>query len=100
MTAPDLPAELTAVLNAKLQGLSRSDGAARAALISRTCRDEGSAAAQKRRQRAVKQNKASFGDVRARYSGNPSFRRLPATRSSVGLEKTIACLNFETVRSG
>jgi ribosomal protein RSM22 (predicted rRNA methylase) len=45
MTAPDLPAELTAALNAKLQGLSRSDAAARAALISRTYRDGGNSRA-------------------------------------------------------
>jgi ribosomal protein RSM22 (predicted rRNA methylase) len=41
MTAPDLPAELKAALDAKLQGLSRSDAAERAALISRTYRDGG-----------------------------------------------------------
>jgi ribosomal protein RSM22 (predicted rRNA methylase) len=45
MTAPDLPAELSAALNAKLQGLSRSDAAARAALISRTYRDGGGSGA-------------------------------------------------------
>ena len=45
MTAPDLPAELNAALNAKLQGLSRSDAAARAALISRTYRDGGNSRA-------------------------------------------------------
>ncbi len=42
MTAPDLPTELKAALDAKLQGLSRSDAAERAALISRTYRDGGS----------------------------------------------------------
>jgi hypothetical protein len=47
MTAPDLPAELTAALNARLQGPSRTDAAARAVTISRTYRDKGSAAAQK-----------------------------------------------------
>lgn len=41
MTAPDLPAELNAALNAGSQGLSRNDAAARAALISRTYRDGG-----------------------------------------------------------
>jgi ribosomal protein RSM22 (predicted rRNA methylase) len=41
MTPPDLPAELRAALEAKLQGLSRIDAAARAALISRTYRDGG-----------------------------------------------------------
>src|SRR6202161_773467 len=45
MTAPDLPAELNAALNAKLQGLSRSDAAARAAAISRTYRDGGGSGA-------------------------------------------------------
>jgi len=45
MTVPDLPAELTAALNAKLQGLSRSDAAARAALISRTYRGGGNSRA-------------------------------------------------------
>jgi ribosomal protein RSM22 (predicted rRNA methylase) len=45
LTAPDLPAELTAALNAKLQGLSRSDAAARAATISRTYRDGGGSGA-------------------------------------------------------
>ena len=45
MTAPDLPAELKAALDAKLQGLSRSDAAERAALISRTYRDGGNSAA-------------------------------------------------------
>jgi ribosomal protein RSM22 (predicted rRNA methylase) len=41
MTAPDLPAELKAALDAKLQGLSRGDTAGRAALISKTYRDGG-----------------------------------------------------------
>jgi hypothetical protein len=39
MTAPDLPAELKAALDAKLQGLSRNDAAERATLISQTYRD-------------------------------------------------------------
>jgi ribosomal protein RSM22 (predicted rRNA methylase) len=45
MTAPDLPAELKAALEARLHGLSRNDAAARAALISRTYRDGGGSAA-------------------------------------------------------
>jgi ribosomal protein RSM22 (predicted rRNA methylase) len=45
MTAPDLPFELKAALDAKLQGLSRSDAATRAALISRTYRDGGGSVA-------------------------------------------------------
>ena len=45
MIPPDLPAELRAALEAKLQGLSRNDAAARAALISRTYRDGGNSGA-------------------------------------------------------
>jgi ribosomal protein RSM22 (predicted rRNA methylase) len=41
MTLPSLPAELKAALDAKLEGLSRSEAAARAALISKTYRDGG-----------------------------------------------------------
>jgi ribosomal protein RSM22 (predicted rRNA methylase) len=45
MIPPDLPAELRAALDAKLEGLSRSDIATRAALISKTYRDGGTSAA-------------------------------------------------------
>src|SRR5258707_3034385 len=45
MTAPDLPAELKAAFEAKLQGLSRSDTADRGFLISQTYRDGGGSAA-------------------------------------------------------
>lgn len=45
MTPTDLPAALRAALDAKLQGLSRTDAAERAALISRTYRDGGNSAA-------------------------------------------------------
>jgi ribosomal protein RSM22 (predicted rRNA methylase) len=45
MTAPDLPAELRAALEAKLQGLSRNEAAIRAALISKTYRDGGGSGA-------------------------------------------------------
>jgi ribosomal protein RSM22 (predicted rRNA methylase) len=45
MIAPDLPAELKAALDAKLQGFSRSDAASRAALISKTYRDGGNSGA-------------------------------------------------------
>src|SRR4051812_19264101 len=45
MTAPDLPAELKAALEAKLQGLSRNDAAERSAAISRTYRDGGGSGA-------------------------------------------------------
>ena len=45
MTAPDLPAELKAALDARLQGLSRNDTAERASLISQTYRDGGGSSA-------------------------------------------------------
>jgi ribosomal protein RSM22 (predicted rRNA methylase) len=45
MTAPDVPAELKAALEAKLQGFSRADAASRAALISKTYRDGGGSTA-------------------------------------------------------
>jgi len=45
MTAPDLPADLKAALDARLQGLSRTDAAGRAALISKTYRDGGGSGA-------------------------------------------------------
>jgi ribosomal protein RSM22 (predicted rRNA methylase) len=45
MTAPDLPAELTAALNARLHGLSRSDAAARSDAISKTYRAGGGSTA-------------------------------------------------------
>ena len=43
--SPDLPAELKAALDAKLQGRSRNDIASRAALISKTYRDGGGSGA-------------------------------------------------------
>jgi len=45
MISPDLPAELKAALDAKLEGRSRTDVAARAAAISKTYRDGGGSAA-------------------------------------------------------
>jgi ribosomal protein RSM22 (predicted rRNA methylase) len=45
MTAPDLPAELKSALDAKLQGLSRTDAAGRAAVISQTYRSGGGSGA-------------------------------------------------------
>jgi ribosomal protein RSM22 (predicted rRNA methylase) len=45
MTAPDLPAELKAAIEEKLQGLSRVDAASRAALISKNFRDGGGSGA-------------------------------------------------------
>src|ERR1041384_2490479 len=41
MISPDLPAELKAALDAKLQGVSRNEAANRAPPISRTYRDGG-----------------------------------------------------------
>jgi ribosomal protein RSM22 (predicted rRNA methylase) len=45
MIPPDLPAELKAALDTRLHGLSRTDAAARAALISKTYRDGGGSGA-------------------------------------------------------
>jgi ribosomal protein RSM22 (predicted rRNA methylase) len=45
MTSPDLPAELKAALDAKLEGLSRNAAAGRAASMSRTYRDGGGSGA-------------------------------------------------------
>src|ERR1700676_301931 len=45
MTAPDLPAELKTALDARLLGLSRTDAAERAAVISKTYRDGGGSGA-------------------------------------------------------
>jgi ribosomal protein RSM22 (predicted rRNA methylase) len=45
MTAPDLPAELKAALDARLQGVSRNEAVGPAASISRTYRDGGGSAA-------------------------------------------------------
>ena len=45
MTPPSLPAALRAALDAKLQGMSRTDAAERAASISRTYRDGGNSGA-------------------------------------------------------
>ena len=45
MTAPDLPAELKAALDTKLDGFSRSEAATRAASISQTYRDGGDSTA-------------------------------------------------------
>jgi ribosomal protein RSM22 (predicted rRNA methylase) len=69
---PDLPAELKAALDARLEGLSRNDVAARAALISKTYRDGGTSSAIK-----------SETDALA-YA----LARMPATYAAVS-----ACLN-------
>jgi ribosomal protein RSM22 (predicted rRNA methylase) len=69
---PDLPAELRAALEAKLEGLSRNDVAARAAVISKTYRDGGTSSAIK-----------SETDALA-YA----LARMPATYAAVS-----ACLN-------
>ena len=45
MTAPDLPADLKAALDARLQGLSRNDAAERASSISQTYREGGGSGA-------------------------------------------------------
>src|SRR6266568_1422729 len=45
MTSPDLPTELKAALDARLEGVSRNDAAGRAAVISQTYRDGGGSGA-------------------------------------------------------
>ena len=72
MIPPDLPAELKAALDARLEGLSRSDVATRAAVISKTYRDGGTSSAIK-----------SETDALA-YA----LARMPATYAAVS-----ACLN-------
>jgi len=69
---PDLPAELRAALEAKLEGLSRNDVAARAASISKTYRDGGGSSAIKSRTDALAY----------------ALARMPATYAAVS-----ACLN-------
>jgi ribosomal protein RSM22 (predicted rRNA methylase) len=72
MIPPDLPAELRAALDARLEGRSRGDVAARAAVISKTYRDGGTSSAIK-----------SEADALA-YA----LARMPATYAAVS-----ACLN-------
>ncbi|HVX74635.1 MAG TPA: small ribosomal subunit Rsm22 family protein [Bradyrhizobium sp.] len=72
MTSPDLPAELKAALDARLQGVSLNEAAGRAALISQTYRSGGSSAAIR-----------SAADALA-YA----LARMPATYAAV-----TACLN-------
>src|ERR1043166_5436107 len=80
MIAPDLPAALKGALDAKLEGLSRSDVAARAAAISKTYREGGGSGAIK-----------SATDALA-YA----LARMPATYAAVA-----ACLNaLDEMRPG
>ncbi len=72
---PDLPAELRAALDAKLQGLSRTDAAERAALISQTYRDGGNSGAI-----------ASAADALA-YA----LARMPATYAAVTASLNALC---------
>jgi ribosomal protein RSM22 (predicted rRNA methylase) len=75
MIAPDLPAELKAALDARLQGLSRNDVASRAALISKTYREGGGSGAIK-----------SEADALA-YA----FARMPATYAAVAASLNALC---------
>ncbi len=75
MTAPDLPAELKAALDARLQGLSRNDVATRAALISNTYREGGGSGAIK-----------SEADALA-YA----LARMPATYAAVAASLNALC---------
>src|SRR5712675_2269534 len=71
MTAPDLPAELKAALDAKLQGLSRNDAAERATLISQTYRAG-----------------ADAGDLRR---GDCKSERAPQDHTSLRASKPARC---------
>ncbi len=75
MIPPDLPAELKAALDARLEGLSRNDVAARAALISTTYREGGGSGAIKTESDALAY----------------ALARMPATYAAVS-----ACLNALT----
>jgi ribosomal protein RSM22 (predicted rRNA methylase) len=75
MTAPDLPGELKAALDARLQGLSRHDAAERASLISQTYRDGGGSSAIK-----------SEADALA-YA----LARMPATYAAVSASLNALC---------
>jgi ribosomal protein RSM22 (predicted rRNA methylase) len=75
MTAPDLPAELKAALEAKLQGLSRNAAAERASSISQTYRDGGGSGAIR-----------SEADALA-YA----LARMPATYAAVGASLNALC---------
>jgi ribosomal protein RSM22 (predicted rRNA methylase) len=72
MIPPDLPAELKSALAAKLEGVSRSDTAGRAALISQTYRDGGTS-------RGIRSETDALAYALA---------RMPATYAAV-----VACLN-------
>src|SRR5258708_7776996 len=65
MIAPDLPAELKATLDAKLQGVSRTHAATRAAALSKTYRAGG---------RAGRPRGGELRDRRARRSRTPGAR--------------------------
>ena len=69
MTSPDLPAELKAALNTKLEGLSRNDAAERADVISRTYRAGGGSGG------TIKSETDALAYVLA---------RMPATYAAVG----------------
>jgi ribosomal protein RSM22 (predicted rRNA methylase) len=75
MIPPDLPAELKAALDAKLEGLSRNDVAARATLISKTYREGGGSGIIKSETDAIAY----------------ALARMPATYAAV-----TACLNALT----
>jgi ribosomal protein RSM22 (predicted rRNA methylase) len=75
MTSPSLPAELKAALEQKLQGLSRTDAAARAGLISKTYRDGGNS-------RAIKSGTDALAYALA---------RMPATYAAVAASLNALC---------
>jgi len=96
MTAPDLPAELKAALDSRLQGLSRSDTATRAAIISKTYRDGGGSGAIK---------SAVIASLNALCEARPDFapKNLldvgagPGTATWAAAEAFLSLQNFDLV---
>jgi len=74
-TSPDLPAELRSALEARLQGVSRNEAAARAAAISKTYRDGGGSG-------AIKSETDALAYVLA---------RMPATYAAVAASLNALC---------
>src|SRR5258707_2442825 len=98
MTAPDLPAELKAALDAKLQGVSRNDAAERATLISQTYRDGGGSSAIRSEADALAyaltRMPATYAAVSASLKALPEIRPdfAPASLLDVGARPGTATL--------
>ena len=89
MTAPDLPAELKAALDAKLHGLSRSDAAERAAIISQTYRGGGSSGAIRVRDRCA--GLCAGADARDLCRGHRKPERAPRDHAGFCAGKPARC---------